>query len=67
MKFPWNLLPEGRYDDVEGDRSIVWPDANRIEVVLQDLVNAKIARNQDNYPFDIPYTYVTDSGRIGDH
>ena len=61
---PLEFTPEGRYDDVEGDRSIVWPDANRIEVVLQDLVNAKIARNQENYPFDIPYTYVTDSGRI---
>ena len=61
---PLEFTPEGRYDDVEGDRSIVWPDVNRIEVVLQDLVNAKIARNQENYPFDIPYTYVTDSGRL---
>ena len=45
---PLTLTPEGRYNgEIEGDRYIVWPDANRINIPLEVFTEAKLDRNAE--------------------
>lgn len=47
----------------------IWPDANKIDILLEDFQNAKLARNRAKGPkgeiWDItkPYTYVVDGNK----
>jgi len=44
---PLELTPPGRYNnDSESDRLVVWPDVNRLEVVLDEFTEVKQARNR---------------------
>ena len=45
---------------VNRDENLIWPAANQMNLTLQDLVEAKKARDAQNLPSTIPY-YVTDS------
>lgn len=47
-----------------GEKNIdmVWPEANRINLKVQDLVNAKLARNDANIPSFFPYTTTDEKG-----
>ena len=38
----------------------IWPASNEVDIVLQDLVNAKKQRDALNIPFNVPY-YTTDA------
>jgi cell surface protein SprA len=40
----------------------VWPEANRIDVAFQDLIDAKAERNRRGGSFNIPYTKVLPNG-----
>jgi cell surface protein SprA len=51
-------------NDSDADKLIVWPESNKIDVSLEDLVNAKKARNDVKWPNNIPYSYVTDNGNV---
>jgi cell surface protein SprA len=45
---PLKLTPPGRYNgEIEGDRYIVWPDENRLDVPLELFTNAKLDRNAE--------------------
>ena len=43
MRCPWCLPRPGQYSDAQ--RNIVWPDENLIEIMLDDLVNLKVERD----------------------
>lgn len=46
-EIPMKLTPPGMYDnDSESDRLIVWPEANKFEVVLDQFKEVKQARNR---------------------
>lgn len=45
-ELPLSLTPHGRYNgELESDRYIVWPDANRINIPLELFTNVKLARD----------------------
>ncbi|MGE0077686.1 MAG: cell surface protein SprA [Bacteroidales bacterium] len=45
-EIPLKLTPYGTYNNnKESDREIVWPDENQFSISLDDLVDAKLARN----------------------
>ncbi len=56
IETPLQFTPDGSYDDNETDRDIVWPVSNKIEVSLNDLVQAKVERNAIGWPTNVPYT-----------
>lgn len=43
---PLTLTPPGRYSDTRSDREIVWQPANRLNLLLENLVAVKEARNR---------------------
>ena len=46
-EIPLTLTPHGRYSDTGADREIVWPEANRLNLLLQTLVDTKQERNRE--------------------
>jgi len=45
---PLQLTPPGRYNgEIESDRYMVWPDANRLDVPLEIFTNVKLERNTE--------------------
>jgi len=45
---PLTLTPEGRYNaEIESDRYMVWPDANRLNIPLELFTNLKLDRNAE--------------------
>jgi len=40
----------------------VWPEANNVDVALQDFIDAKAARNQQQWPFTVPFQVTLASG-----
>ncbi len=54
-EIPVEVTPEGNYDD--GDREIVWPEENNIEINLDDLVDVKRARNEELRQANTVFTY----------
>jgi len=65
---PLTVTPEGNYGETTGDRYVIWPQANFIDVALDDLVELKKIRNftLDSPSFTKPYSRfeeieVTDS------
>lgn len=62
---PLTFTPDGNtYDnDIEADQLTVWPEANQIDLSLDDLVEAKKQRNALNWPNNVPYKFMTVDGR----
>lgn len=57
---PLNLTPHGRYNrDLASDRYIVWPEANRMDFNLQNLVSLKKERNRARTADDSTVSYTT--------
>lgn len=54
---PLNVSPFG-----DNNADVVWPEANRIDLVLQDLVNVKTERNAQGLPTFVPYSSTTQNG-----
>ncbi len=46
-EIPLTLTAPGRYADTRADRELVWPLSNRLDLVLDNLVNVKIERNKE--------------------
>lgn len=46
------------------DANIVWPEANRLDLVLDELVKAKTERNNKGIPTFIPYTTTNSKGNF---
>ncbi len=47
-EIPLALTPPGRYNgEIESDRYIVWPDANRLDIPLELFSNLKLERNAE--------------------
>lgn len=44
-EIPLTLTAPGLYDDTQQSRSLVWPDANFLDIELQKLVDLKLERN----------------------
>lgn len=44
------------------DGQVIWPEANRLDLVLEDLVRAKTTRNQAQHPSFVPYSVVDEKG-----
>lgn len=62
---PLIFTPDGKYvADSETDRLIVWPEANQINLALNDLIEAKKERNRTNWPHNVPYRFTTTNGRV---
>ncbi|MCB2197059.1 MAG: cell surface protein SprA [Bacteroidetes bacterium] len=67
-EMPLKITPAGDYGD--GDRDIVWPLENNIEIVLDDLVDVKKARNEELrnpnsiYTYNSIYSVYKDNKRI---
>ena len=57
---PLMLTPHGRYNrDLASDRSIVWPESNRLDFNLQNLVSLKKERNRARTADDSTVSYTT--------
>lgn len=54
---PLRISPAGN-----GDASQVWPDANQLDLILDDLVAVKTARNNEGQPAFIPYSKIDNKG-----
>lgn len=70
-EIPLKLTPPGSYnDDRESDRAIVWPSANSMNIVLEDLVNVKQERDKALYAHNSTmsvsdlYTVVSGDARM---
>jgi len=44
--------------------SLVWPDANQMDIVLRDLVSVKETRNQLGIPVNTPYTVDMNGAKV---
>lgn len=64
IETPLVFTPDGDYNDNDGDRALVWPDANRFDITLNDLVEAKKARNSEAWPLTVPYSFLTSSNKL---
>ncbi len=64
-ELPLAVTEPGIYDP-ESQRDLVWPDSNRIEITLEDLVNLKIERDravaENNVLYDKTRIYTKDIG-----
>lgn len=45
IKIPLKITPPGRYTSSDSSAARVWPDSNRLDFSLRDLVNLKLQRN----------------------
>ena len=64
-EIPLTFTPDKNDYDNESptDRLIVWPEANKIDLVLEDLINAKKERNAKGLSPSKEYKYKTEDGR----
>ncbi len=58
-RIPLQITPAGT-NDAEG----VWPERNRLDLKLNDLVNVKISRNNQGLPVFVPYQEADEKGNI---
>ncbi|HWB65194.1 MAG TPA: cell surface protein SprA, partial [Chitinophagales bacterium] len=65
-EIPLFITPDGVYsNDNTGDRQIVWPDSNSMEITLQDFISLKEKRNATTgFPINIPYTTTDALGHL---
>jgi cell surface protein SprA len=54
---PLYITPQGATDP-----AVIWPDSNSFNIVLNELVNAKLERDSKNYPQFVPYTTKDSKG-----
>lgn len=54
---PLRVSPNG-----SGTATDVWPEANNLDLILDDLVAVKTARNNEGLPSYIPYSQLDDKG-----
>ncbi len=56
---PLKISPNG-----DGNANAVWPEENRIDLTLDDLVQVKADRNAQGLPSYIPYSVKTPTGNV---
>ncbi len=56
-ELPLILTPDG-----VSDPNLIWPEANNLNVTFAELNRAKQLRNSASWPFNTPFTYITDRG-----
>lgn len=63
---PLAFTPDGNTynNDLELDKLIVWPESNKIDLSLEELISAKKARNDASWPNNIPYSFETTNGKV---
>ncbi len=62
---PLKITQPGSYrNETDQDRREVWPDSNSMEVILRELIDLKIERNNKNFPRTVPYAKTNGQGRI---
>lgn len=64
IETPLVFTPDGDYADNDGDRALVWPNANKFEISLRELIEAKQNRNAQGWPLTVPFSDTTSSGKI---
>lgn len=55
--------PNSNYSgDVTADRDSVWPEANNVDISLEELLDLKLQRNaQSGYPRNVPFSIVSNN------
>ncbi len=63
---PLTFTPDGNAYNNESaaDKLIVWPEANKVDLRLDDLIEAKKKRNEIKWPNNVPYKFETADGRF---
>jgi cell surface protein SprA len=62
-ELPLKVTPAGNYNpESDGDRRLIWPDSNEINVLLDSLTKVKQMRNQSNFSQILPYDVVMANG-----
>ncbi|MGB1018484.1 MAG: cell surface protein SprA [Chitinophagales bacterium] len=51
-------------NDSETDRDLVWPESNKIDLRLEELILAKKARNESGISNIVPFPYTTEDGGL---
>ncbi|MEQ8546894.1 MAG: cell surface protein SprA [Cyclobacteriaceae bacterium] len=59
IEVPLKITPEG----TGADPRAIWPEANEINIAINDLLAVKAARNRLNFNNQVPYTGITSDGR----
>lgn len=62
VEVPLKVTAPGVY--TADDAATVWPDANTIDLALEELTQLKIERNNVGNPLYVPYQKLDDNGRI---
>ncbi|MBL7789594.1 MAG: cell surface protein SprA [Chitinophagales bacterium] len=59
-EIPLKVTPPGNYNDNnESDKKIVWPDSNEMVMQIADMVKAKLERNKQKFPTNVPFVFKT--------
>ncbi|HAA23020.1 MAG TPA: cell surface protein SprA, partial [Cytophagales bacterium] len=59
IEVPLTMTPNGNYDgESEGDRAMVWPEVNEINMSLDSLFQLKAERNRQGLPETLPYPLI---------
>lgn len=59
-EIPLKVTPPALYDDKnENDKRIVWPDSNEMVIQIADMVKAKLERNKQKFPTNVPFVFKT--------
>lgn len=63
---PLKVTPDGTTynSNSDIDRLIVWPAENKIDLRMDDLVQAKKERTELGWPINVPYTYTSPNGNL---
>ena len=57
---PLKVTPPGEYNDkIETQKKIVWPDSNEMVMQIADMVKAKLERNKQKFPSNVPFVFKT--------
>lgn len=60
FEIPLKVTPPGEYtDNNENHKRIVWPDSNEMVMQIADMVNAKLRRNKQKFPTNVPFVFKT--------
>ena len=64
-EIPLTVTPDGSYtSELYSDQLAVWPNANLVDLHLEDFVNLKQDRNLSGAPKNQPYTGVSTDGKV---
>ena len=60
FEIPLKVTPPGIYNDNnESHKRIVWPDSNEMVMQIADMVKAKLERNKQKFPNNVPFVFKT--------